>query len=134
MTTKRAAITLTYAAVVVQLAAYVARDAGLFTTGPLYSTVLYASSLTLLCAVVWLASMRERFEGSQSSSHRAMEKVFAAIAAISVLALVAVQIVRATGHLRDQSLYLTLNIMLVVLFLAMSYQAYLKRKGADSSR
>jgi hypothetical protein len=51
-----------------------------------------------------------------------------AIALLAVVALGVVEVARATGYLSDRNLYVTLNIALPVLFLAMTYEVYLHRK------
>ena len=51
---RKIAITVAYVAVFIELATYFAHDTGRLREGPLYWSLLYASSFTLLVAVVWL--------------------------------------------------------------------------------
>jgi uncharacterized membrane protein YfcA len=59
---------------------------------------------------------------------RGMERQLMTIAMLALIALGVVGVSRATGYLLDRNLYVTLNIALPVLFLAMIYQVYLRRK------
>jgi hypothetical protein len=67
-------------------------------------------------------------------TNRGMEKLFLTIALIAVVALGAVEIVRATGYLQERNLFLTLNIALPLFVLAMTYQVYLRRKRSNPAR
>jgi hypothetical protein len=60
MTRKKVAVSIAYVAVFLQLATYLARDTGWLSDGGLYTTLLYATSITLLGAVLWLARLRFR--------------------------------------------------------------------------
>lgn len=51
-----------------------------------------------------------------------------AIAMLAIVALGVVEVARATGYFPDRNLYMTLNIALPVLVLAMIYQGYLRRE------
>jgi len=64
---------------------------------------------------------------------RGMERPLMAIAMIAVIALGVVGVARATGYLTDRNLYVTLNIALPVLALAMTYQVYLRRRQNKSA-
>ncbi|MDP9279291.1 MAG: hypothetical protein M3P00_07715 [Gemmatimonadota bacterium] len=65
---------------------------------------------------------------------RATERQLMTIAMLAVIALGVVGVARATGYLTDRNLYVTLNIALPVLFLAMTYQVYLRRKQNTAAR
>jgi hypothetical protein len=67
MTSKNVAVSVAYGAVVVQLATYLANDTGRLSEGPFYWTLLYASGITLLGAVVWLVRERSRSRHSQEA-------------------------------------------------------------------
>jgi len=54
MTRRNIVTTVAYVAVLLELATYFAHDSGRLREGPLYWTLLYASSFSLLGAVVWL--------------------------------------------------------------------------------
>jgi hypothetical protein len=60
MASKKVTISVAYVAVFVQLATYVAHDTGRLSEGSLYWSLLYASGITLLGAVIWLARLRSR--------------------------------------------------------------------------
>jgi uncharacterized membrane protein YfcA len=59
---------------------------------------------------------------------RGMERHLMTIAMVAVVALGVAGVARASGYLPDRNLYVTLNIALPVLFLAMIYQIYLRKK------
>ena len=65
MPTKKTTLVIMYIAIFVQLAAYVAHDAGRFNEGRLYWTLLYAASFTLFCAAAWLFRLRSHSEHSR---------------------------------------------------------------------
>jgi heme/copper-type cytochrome/quinol oxidase subunit 2 len=133
MTRKKVAVSIAYVAVFLQLATYLARDTGWLSDGGLYTTLLYATSITLLGAVLWLARLRFRSQHEAQPAEpgkgaNRIEKQLMAIALLAVVALGVVEVARATGYLSDRNLYVTLNIALPVLFLAMTYEVYLHRK------
>jgi len=136
MTNKKVAVSIAYVAVFLQLATYLARDTGRLSNGGLYTGLLYATSITLLAAVLWLVRLRrsQPEEPQPAEKSAKIEKQLMAIALLAVVALGVVEVARATGYLRDRNLYVTLNIALPVLFLAMTYQVYLHRKKNSAGR
>ena len=67
MTNKKVAVSIAYVSVLLQLVAYLAHDTGRLSDGRLYWTILYASSIALLVAVLWLARIRLRSRRSQEA-------------------------------------------------------------------
>jgi hypothetical protein len=67
MTSKKMAVSIAYVAAGVQLATYLANDTGRLGEGPVYWTLLYASGITLLGAVVWLLRLRSRPQHSREA-------------------------------------------------------------------
>ena len=141
MTSKKVAVSIAYAAVFLQLATYLARDTGRLSDGRLYITLLYSTSFTLLAAVLWLVRLRSRSQHLQDAEPaepekgvKRIEKQLMAIAILAIVALGVVEVARATGQLPDRNLYVTLNIALPVLFLAMIYQIYLHRRKISAAR
>jgi uncharacterized membrane protein YfcA len=63
-----------------------------------------------------------------------MERQLMTIAMLAVIALGVIGVARATGYLPNRNLYVTMNIALPVLFLAMTYQVYLRRKQNNAAR
>jgi hypothetical protein len=146
-TRKKVAVSIAYVAVFLQLATYLARDTGRLSDGRLYRSMLYMTSITLLGAVLWLVRLRTRSQHSRQAQSaepeeganrpadkRGIEKQLMVIAMLTVVALGVVEVARASGHLPDRNLYVTLNIALPVLFLAMTYQVYLRRKKNSAAR
>lgn len=135
ITSRTVAVSIAYVAVFLQLATYLARDTGRLSDGGLYTTLLYATGITLLGAVLWLVRLRVRTQQSQEAQPvesgkgaKRTEKPLITIGMLAIVALGGVELARAAGYLPDRNLYLTLNIALPALFLAMSYQVYLHRK------
>jgi hypothetical protein len=54
MSSKTAAGSVVYVAIFVQLATYIAHDTGRLSEGGLYWTLLYASTIAALGAVLWI--------------------------------------------------------------------------------
>lgn len=67
MTSRKVAVAIVYAAVFLQLATYLARDTGWLSDGGLYTTLLYATSITLLAAVLWRVRLRSHSQHSQEA-------------------------------------------------------------------
>ena len=67
MTNKKVAVSIAYVAVLLQLVAYLAHDTGRLSDGRVYWTILYASSIALLVAVLWLARIRYRSYRSEQA-------------------------------------------------------------------
>jgi len=65
MTSKKAAVSIAYVAILMQLVTYFAHDTGRLTDGRLYWVLLYASSISLLGAVLWIAWVRTRSQHSR---------------------------------------------------------------------
>jgi Mn2+/Fe2+ NRAMP family transporter len=137
MTSKKVAVSIAYVAVFLQLATYLAHDVGWASGGRLYQTLLYAWSITLLGAVLWLVRLRRsqtQPAESENDVNGRTEKQLMVIALLAVVALGVVEVARATGYLPDRNLFVTLNIALPVLFLAMTYQVYLRRRKNSTVR
>lgn len=65
MTTKKVAVSIAYVSLLLQLVAYLAHDTGRLSDGRVYWTILYARSIALFGAVLWLARIRFRSQRSQ---------------------------------------------------------------------
>jgi hypothetical protein len=63
MTSKKMAVSIAYVAAFVQLATYLANDTGRLSDGRLYWTLLYASGISLLGAVLWIVRLRSHSQG-----------------------------------------------------------------------
>ena len=74
MTNKKVAASIAYVAVFLQLATYLARDTGRLSDCGLYWTLLYATSIALLGAVLWLVRLRSRSQHSQEAQSAEPEK------------------------------------------------------------
>ena len=58
MSSKTAAGSIVYLAIFLQLATYIAQDAGWLSEGGLYWTLLYASTIAALGAVIWILRLQ----------------------------------------------------------------------------
>ncbi len=58
MTNKKVPVSIAYIALCVQLGTYLARDIGRLGEGRVYWVLLYASSIALLGAVLWIFRLR----------------------------------------------------------------------------
>lgn len=67
MTNKKVAVSIAYVSLLLQLVAYLAHDTGRLSDGRVYWTILYASSIALLVAVLWLARIRYRSHRSEQA-------------------------------------------------------------------
>jgi len=128
--TKKATLSLVYLSLFAILGIYFARDAGWLREGPLYWSVLYAGSIVLLAAVLWIARLRASRDGLRDENFDDLttERVFMGLGALAIVALIVVGIARAMGHLQNHNLFITLNICLPLFALMMAYQIYLRRK------